>query len=330
MGGKKMYSLTKDEIDYIPVDFNMFYLSANEYKKSIKYTSQCRISESFVDEIVLEIISKPQMTFVIDMENVVSYSPRVFSKVAEYVDRIIFFNINETYLRDRIESDMPELKWPEKGMACGKQIGILDAKRIVSQECNNIRFEKICNILAGLVDKREDTSIYLESSGLYSNCYVDIKRLFLNVFDYYYIIFVLASMIAPNINSKKIDAFVSSSKNGAIIANVLGGLLDIKEVHLIGVGPKYAMELGDSVECIRNGKKYAYIYDYMCTGTELKIVSALINSKHGELAYAAGIAKYRDETGKNIVKHLDTIACTKDMGINYQISGEKRNIEHKI
>lgn len=40
----------------------------------------------------------------------------------------------------------------------------------------------------------------------------------------------------------------------------------------------------------------------MCTGTELKIVSALINSKRGYLVYSAGIARYKENINFNLIK----------------------------
>lgn len=191
---------------------------------------------------------------------------------------------------------------------------------------NSYRKDKIIEIIFGLAEN-EHKPILLESSGLYGNYYVNIKKLFLNVDNFYFIMFCLAEMVYPYIISKRINAFVSSSKNGAIIANILGGLLDVKEVHLIGVGPKYSMELCDSVKCIQEERKYAYIFDFMCTGTELKIVSALINSKRGYLVYSAGIARYKENINFNLIKDMDVIVDTKELGIKYKIFGEPGDFE---
>ena len=61
----------------------------------------------------------------------------------------------------------------------------------------------------------------------------------------------------------------------------------------------------------------------MCTGTELKIVSALINSKKGSLVYSAGIARYKKNINFNLIKETDVIINTKELGINYKIFGEQ-------
>lgn len=99
--------------------------------------------------------------------------------------------------------------------------------------------------------------------------------------------------------------------------------MDIKEVHLIGVGPKYAMESGNPMDSIKEGKKYAYIFDFLCTGTELKIVDALIHAKRAHLVYAAGIARYKKKYGKGAAFQIDTLTDTEEMEIDYKIAGDE-------
>ena len=86
------------------------------------------------------------------------------------------------------------------------------------------------------------------------------------------------------------------------------------------------MELCDSVKCIQEERKYAYIFDFMCTGTELKIVSALINSKRGYLVYSAGIARYKENINFNLIKDMDVIVDTKELGIKYKIYPYTENL----
>jgi len=321
-----MYIIERDNLLIIPIDFNMFYIEAREYKRGVKYSKEYTISEKFIEELIILISKKKGNTFVLDMQNIVSYSPRLLSRLEKYLDSIVFYNVSmNSTINDKISTDLSNLKWLENGIAyyCEKRDYIIEA--MIRDSCIGARAGKMYEILARLVDREMQEPKLLESSGLYSNCYVDIKRLFLDVDNFYFIIFLLAEKIAPYIG--KIDAFVSSSKNGAIIANILGGLLDVKEVHLIGVGPKFSMELGDSIECIKKGKKYVYIFDFLCTGTELKIVSALINSKKAYLPYAAGIARYKKGVASYIVNKIDVLADTIDMGIDYKIVGESRELQ---
>lgn len=317
-----MYTIDVGNMVVVPIDFNIFYESAQRYRKNIRYSKECTISESFFDELFLLISEKPDKNFVIDMKNIVSYPTRLFTRLEKYLERIIFFNIMaESKVKDRISEDLEQLQWINNSIAYCSNKSDLEIEDIVNNQCAKARQSKINEIIRDLVHCDENKMIHLESSGLYSNCYVDVKRLFLDVENYYYIIFSLAERVYNRIGH--VDALVSSSKNGAIIANILGGLLDVKEVHLIGVGPKYSMELGDTIDCIKQGKKYAYIFDFMCTGTELKIVSALINSKKAYLIYAAGIAKYKNDAGTYMIEKIDVLTDTKEMGINYRVVGEK-------
>ena len=121
-------------------------------------------------------------------------------------------------------------------------------------------------------------------------------------------------------------AFVTSSKNGAILASILGDLLNIKEIHLLGVGPKYTVQFGDSLDCIKTGKRYLYIFDFMCTGTELKIVSALINSKRAKLRGAVGISRYKEENEMSLDYGISVLVESKDFDITYRVAGRPEEL----
>ena len=320
-----MYVFSEKDYVIIPIDYNAFFYSAKEYPKKIRYSKDYIITDSLYKDIYTFICSNQNKIIILDMKNIVSYNPRLFSNLDMLIDRVVFVNVGEDCsVKQRLVEDLEMLEWENDTVGMGSNLRnkmfISNINRIV----DGYRKKENVKIVFDLVQNK-NRPILLESSGLYGNYYVDIKKLFLNVDRYYFIIYCLAGMVYPYVISKKIDAFVSSSKNGAIIANILGGLLDIKEVHLIGVGPKYSMELGDSVECIKQGKKYAYIFDFMCTGTELKIVSALINSKKGTLVYSAGIARYKKNINFDLIKNMDVIVDTKELGIKYKIFGEQED-----
>lgn len=65
----------------------------------------------------------------------------------------------------------------------------------------------------------------------------------------------------------------------------------------------------------------------MCTGTELKIVSALINSKKAYLPYAAGIAKYKKDLTLCAVRSVDVLVDTGEMNIDYKLAGEEKYLD---
>lgn len=321
-----MYTIKIQDRTIVPVDFNIFYDTAKVYKKNIRYSREYTITENFFEELFCYISNTSDDKVFIDMENIVSYPTRLFSRLQKYIDKIVIYNLNNKKIRQMLREDLERLYWTDDELVAFGNGKEHDIKEELNKYCSESRQKEKIRIVKGIVSCREKADQLLASSGLYSNCYVDVKKLFYSVDGYYYIIFSLAQEIHNNISKMQIDAFVSSSKNGAIIANILGGLLDIKEVHLIGVGPKYSMELGDSVECIKKGKKYAYIFDFMCTGTELKIVSTLINSKKAYLPYAIGIARYRRKMKSCVVESIDVLVDTEEMNIDYRIVGKSDNL----
>lgn len=322
-----MYIIEEENIDIVPVDFNVFYNMAKEYKKNIRFSREYTISESFFNELCYYISDSSNEIIALDMENIVSYPTRMFSRLEKCLKKIVFYNIENVKVKQMLTEDLEELVWIDDTIAYYFDNDGQNISKMVINSCEKTREKEVKRIVSSIVRSEEGKGQLLESSGLYSNCYVDIKKLFFNVDNYYYIVYSLAKVISDKTLNMQIDAFVSASKNGAILANILGGLLDIKEVHLIGVGPKYSMELGDSVECLKQGKRYAYIFDFMCTGTELKIVSALINSKKAYLPYAAGIAKYKKEMNSCNIESMDILVDTDDLNIEYKIVGEKEDLK---
>ncbi len=322
-----MYSFENDNLSIIPMDFNVFFCSAKKYKKNIRYSKECVVSEMFFDELESFISESHKENISIDMKNVVSCPKHLFRRINVYNKKLIFFNVESENVKQLLIEEIEKLTWVRDTVACYFDKDNYTVEKLVDTECITARKKEEYKIIKSVVDNGNGHIQLLDSSGLYSNCYVDVKKLFIDVEKYYFIIFSLAEQLY-NFEGH-IDAFISSSKNGAILANILGGLLDVKEVHLIGVGPKYSMELGDSVECIKEGKRYVYIFDFMCTGTELKIVSALINSKKAYLPYAAGIAKYKKDADFHLLSKLVVLADTKDMGIDYKIAGAKEDITKK-
>lgn len=319
-----MYSLENDNISIIPMDFNVFFCSAKKYKKSIRYSKECVVSEMFFDELEIFLSECNKENISIDMKNVVSCPKHLFRRLNMYNEKIIFFNVESEKIKQLLIEELEKLTWVSDTVACYCDRDNYMVERLINLECIDARKKEEYRIIKSIINYKDGHIHLLDSSGLYSNCYIDVKKLFINVEKYYFIIFSLAEQLY-NFGGH-IDAFISSSKNGAILANILGGLLDVKEVHLIGVGPKYSMELGDSVECIKKGKRYVYIFDFMCTGTELKIVSALINSKKAYLPYAAGIAKYKKDADFHLLNKLVVLADTKDMEIDYKIAGAREDI----
>lgn len=87
------------------------------------------------------------------------------------------------------------------------------------------------------------------------------------------------------------------------------------------------MQFDGSVDCIKSEKRYVYIFDFMCTGTELKIVSVLIDSKKGILKAAIGISGYKKSINVSLSGRIKVLLEHKELGIEYLIAGSKEKLQ---
>jgi len=320
----------KERVCYLPIDFIEFNIDLiahsfgdvnmklNAFGEEMRYRKECSLNDKLFTNVNRFIETTSYQYYILDFDNVVSVPSRAFQVFSAKLDKIVFANVKNDSLQVQIEEDTGITGWENfthKPTDCKEDS--------IDSIIKSGREFKRAELIKGLVSQAE-RSVHLHSSGLYSNYYVNIKQLFCDVEGFQFIIFSLAEKLYRHIKEDGIDAVVSSSKNGAIIANILAGLLDIKEVHLLGIGPQYAMEIGDSLDYIRQGKKYAYVFDFMCTGTEAKIVSALINSRKAYLPYAIGVASYKKATGDYPIRTVEQLVDTEAMNIKYSISGEEQ------
>lgn len=312
----------------VPMAMNAFYFSIPIGAKKIRYANVISISENFMDELIEYIEGIDSNKYIIiDME-CADYAFRLFERFLSIKKMIVFTNINTVSLQDKIEDNLPDIQFSDDKKCAGWNVSLDDTMYQICREHSSTISHKIyAQIVRNLIDEPVGEHFEpqrLDSSGLYSNMYVNVKRLFLEPEKYYAIIYALAKKIA---NSEiEFDGFVSSSKNGALIANLLAMMLDKKSIHIPGVGPKYAMNIGNLSKEIKKRKNYIYVFDFKCTGTEMKILSALINANDAYIQGSIGIAVYKDdeiEVEKGDMMYLVNI---KKEGIPYKIAGEKEDL----
>lgn len=319
-----MFTIDIDDLRIIPLDFWAFFLDASSYIGRFKFSKSQFVNENVFECLYQEIMGNQNKKMLgIDMKNISSYPMHIFAKINTLDTKVFFYNIDEKNMVLRMQEDLPQLIWLNETTAVFSEENRSGIEDLLQNKCSSSRKIKHAEILKKTMLSQQDGIYKLESSGLYSNCYLSVKKLFREVEDFYFIIFSLAQRVSE---LPKFDAFVTSSKNGAIIATVLGDILNIKEIHLIGIGPKYSMELEGSVDSIKQGKRYVYIFDFMCTGTELKIVSALISSKKGILKGAIGISRYKEDIGLSLQGGVNVLVEEKELGIQYLIAGSKKEI----
>ena len=324
-----MYIWENEDYVVIPVSYNIFYRESRRNKRHISFAREFSLSED--EELLKEIKGmviekKNEKIIAVDMERV-NYPGKMFQQLDDLQEQVIFFNINNEVVRGKMQENLPKLKWnQEKNMCCLN--GIISENTISAYTTIFVKASQklYSEILYKITDTcKKDTPIVLDSSGLYSNMYISVKKLFLHPYDYYYVLYGMAGQVEK---LGEFDSFISSSKNGAIIATLLGTMLNKKAVHLQGVGPKYSMRFGNKQNEIKRGRTYIYVYDFICTGTESKIVSALITANDAYMVGEIGFARYysSDRERINSVKNQKCLITTEEAKLDYKIAGSKSDI----
>lgn len=310
----------------IPLSFNIFYNESRNNKRNIGFGKEFSISDEIFEKLKLFLESWQDKIIAIDMQKI-NYPSRMFEGLRETKGRILFFNIQGQVLRSMMKEDLPGLNWCGDGTLCF--LNGVTSKDIIDVRASRMLFtykRKYSRILNDIkVPCEKDQPLLLDSSGLYSNMYITVKKLFLKPDDYY---FVLYGMAAETEKLGDFDGFISSSKNGAILANLLGSLMNKKVVHIQGVGPKYSMRVGNVQNEIKRGRSYVYVSDFICTGMEMKIMSSLINSNDAYLNSTIGFAMYLDERRKeiSIFERVRCLITTGEAGIAYKVAGSRADM----
>ena len=321
-----MYFLENDVYVIIPLSFNIFYRESLKDKTHISFSREFSIDNEILEELQKLIIENESKKIIaLNMERV-NYPGKMLEDLRNIKQCVIFYNVHGDILRKKMRENLPSLNWNQDKVICilNGEISdnILESYNTDFKSANQKLYSKILNDVKDLCEYGKP--LLLDSSGLYSNMYITVKRLFLNPMSYY---FVLYGMALDAEKFGEFDSLISSSKNGAILANLLGNMLNKKVVHIHGVGPKYSMKFGNIQNEIKRGKTYVYVFDFICTGTELKIISALINANDAYLKGGIGFAKYDSYDRQNsFILNVNCLVTTNEAGLQYKVAGDKTDM----
>lgn len=336
-----MFSIDNETFVIIPVAYNLF-LNALKENDTPRYVAQNHISGSFIGTLVEYCKSKDvQKYIVIDMKNVLSYTSRAFTEFLSIKNthNFIFINVHaDSLLRESIFEDMSfssQNMIPESpDIIFSTSIG--DISRVVAfkSEIDKVVHAYTANIIASTTERGE-RYYPLESSTIYCNTYVNLKKLFFQISDATYIIYRMTELVV-DAGYQNADAIISASKTGAVFANIIGQLLSKKTVHCMGIGPRFSVSNSLLKQEIRARKQYLFIGDFVCLGTEIKILNALIINYEATLIGGVCVSSYlpleelKSESILSKVKNLENISAC---GVKYRISvtpDRFRKVNHLI
>lgn len=337
-----MYVLESEEFVLIPIAYNDFYKDIQKIKVQGDFSSPVSVerilNEQDFDKVMSYIISdseegKHNRVYAIDMRDIISYKEKIFARLVNHKNLpIVIMNVNNkirNYIREDLKEVLIEVEEEVLAINTNAKTKYLSFR----DEINNIYHSESCNIVKWMTEsiKKEDVNTLkpLDSSGIFCNMYVNAKKLFRDPDRYSFIIYEMIR----NISKKRIeiDALVSASRNGANLASIIGWLLDIKVVYCANLGPKFSLMTHNIERNIRKNKRYFFIYDFMCLGTELKVLNAIVGVRGAYLVGGMGIANYISPTEEDIrfsvLGKMESIIDVKKENIGYKIAGTKQEIK---
>lgn len=243
---------------------------------------------------------------------------------------VIFANVSlqAENLRSRLNQDIPNLVTYEhcNEVLCVNlpQVEPLANRRNFQESIDQHYREKLCKLLESIVVKEtEKPKTLLESSGVYVNHYIALKNIFQNMNNAMFVVYKMAEKIHAECPHCEEKVLVCCSQTGAAFTSLLSMLLGLRAVYCINIGPKFALDIEHLKREIQAGQEYIYAFDFLCMGTEAKILHALLSILGGSLVYGIGVANYLDisavEFKDSIFAKLHTLVDIRSAVPDYQI-----------
>lgn len=314
---------------YIPVHLNLIYMSRD------KSFSLNFYSNALADELVKFLESANiQSQILIDFEYLEGSASRVFNDFVEFFTekkkKIYFLNLNK-----KISKQLFELSNNSDPLIFIEKDKVIALEEIVDNFFENFssweEFSKIIkqfkiDLLGKYIKGKSDKgSHYLDSSNIFSNIYIDIKTLFADNELTFLASYEMAKMFFANFKYDY-DGVICVSNNGAALATIIADLLNTDAIYLFNLGPHSTIMSDDLMERIHSNKRYVFIYDFSCLGTEIKLVKTVVNLIGAKVIGSVGVSRYLDRSdkgriGESYPKNNYTIfRINDDYDLDYQLS----------
>lgn len=299
-----MFVIEKEELVIYPVAFNLYIDKLHNYQKdsedqrgNILLTNEGRLDEADIRKIQKDIGRYGNLRIIlIDFQNFIVKDSRNFSVIlADKSQCIVFVNLS-IGIFEKVATDLKistDLQDREQGIIYSNK----EAYDYMMQNGRISKFSQVyCDYVADLIseclEESEKEHEFLESSCVFSNKYVNIRKIFQKPEAARFMLYSLSCKIKQLLGGVGDYKLICTSKTGAIIANIISHMLNIPVVYCVGVGPKFAVKPEEIVGKVQEHEKYIYIFDFICMGTELKILSTFISDRKSRLICGVGPASY--------------------------------------
>lgn len=327
---------SKQGMFLIPVAFDhmLFQFSgrANGVFTPVRFESEKSLEADYLAGLCGE-IEKLGRPVCLDMRYVSSVEDRSFEIFAQKQLPVFFCGVCPS-LKRFLFQDMGELEscqHPEVFAVENSRVKAAADRPDFRETVERLYQEKVRELLGSVTYPEKDasgepTETKLESSGVFVNSYVALKDLFLHMDKALFIVYEMARRIHtkyPTAAERKNKTFISCSKTGAAYASLLSMLLNMRAVYCKSVGPKFALDTARLESEIQAGQDYIYVFDFLCMGTEAKILHALISCLGGNLLYGIGAANYLDITAEefhdSFFSKLETLSDIQSAVTGYRV-----------
>lgn len=275
---------------YIPVSLNILHDKRNYNLLNGNY-----LSCEFSTKIHGTIFNENTDVIVIDLKEIKIGDSRCFSKFTTFFEdnfnrNIIFINISDKIRSFLINDCAPFVQFDDNINAISNEKGTTLYKNSI--------YGSVENEISNFIKKKIKETIWeeehlLKISNVYVNKYIDIKRIFSSPNVYYIALYELALLIR-NEYFGRFDKLICCSYNGAVVATIIGQFLDKEVIHLMNLGPSISINNIDMAKKIVPRKKYLFIADMICLGTEFSMTKTIVRLQKSELVGGATIIKYLD------------------------------------
>lgn len=334
-----MYILKNEDYSVIPLAFCDFCDDISRLGSLPKYAGKVSIDRVIDVELFCEIVefckNNEDMLVIIDMLNVISCGNRVCKCLLEINNpNIIIVNIHSSLIEIVKEDLKDEYYKIDSNTLCPRE-ELGEKYFTIKNDIKDIYHHEMVTIVQNLkqsVNKDDVEKIQpLESSGIYCNMYINVKNLFFDSDKLMFVIYQMICMIEKD--EQDFDALVSASRNGANLACIIGLLLEKKVVYCANLGPRFSLAPKMIDKEIREDKKYVYIFDFLCLGTEAKLLNALLKAYGASLVKGYGIANYisvGDKQQQNVLRKMRSLVDVKEEQLGYKIAGSIDEIKEML
>lgn len=316
------------------------------------------VAESALKQIISYLEKAQESRYILDFSNIgsVEFTQESYNRII--CDRYILIGLNMKLF----EALKKKAEEKNKAFKCIKCVGKGDEESFIICPCNdkddffmnylkknivdwNENTSEVCidlsrkliesiiaKVLVSDLEYYDETNLkYLESSNVYVNCYLNVKRLFMNIDVLNLSIkclekFVCDNFLFANEDKGKI-CFLGVSNNGIILARLLAYAMKMDVKSINHIGPKYCLNYDNaSIEKYKK-RKYILVSDVICLGGEYRIAKGILGVLESELLGAVGIVKIRDvyrNEKKNEEKIYTIIDNINNHGCDYKIYVDRR------